>query len=142
VPTVGFGSTRRADGSLIRAGKTITPPEAVRLALAHIAGDETRLRACFGEDTQIAQREWDAFVSLAYNVGAEAVCTSSIPEKLSRGDYAAACKTILDFNGFCAKPKVKNAAGRLVCPPGARKILPGLVRRREAEYRLCMGEAT
>jgi lysozyme len=140
VPTVGFGSTRHADGRPVRAGETITPPEAVRLTLQHIAKDESRLKACFGPETRIAQHEWDAFVSLAYNVGASAVCASSIPARLKAGDYAAACRTLLDFDSFCTRPKVKDAAGRLVCPPGAKKRLAGLTRRREAEYRQCMGE--
>jgi lysozyme len=139
VPTVGFGSTRHADGRQVRAGETIAPPEAVRLALSHIAKDESRLKACFGPETRIAPREWDAFVSLAYNVGTSAVCASSIPGKLEAGDYAAACRTILDFDQFCTRPKIKDAAGKLVCPQGAKKRLPGLTRRRAAEYRACMG---
>jgi lysozyme len=141
VPTVGFGSTRHADGSPVRAGETITPPAAVRLSLSHIARDESRLKACIGPQTLIAPHEWDAFVSLAYNVGTGAVCASSIPAKLQAGDYAAACKTLLDFDSFCTRPKIKNAAGKLVCPPGAKKRLPSLKARRQKEYRMCLGEA-
>jgi lysozyme len=140
VPTFGFGSTKHKDGSAVKAGEKITPPAAVRLALAHIAGDETRLRKCFGAETMIAQHEWDAYVSLAYNVGTGAVCGSSIPGKLKAGDYAAACKTILDFDSFCSKPKVKSLSGKLICPPGAKIKLAGLTKRRNAEYRRCLGE--
>jgi lysozyme len=140
VPTVGFGSTRHADGRPVQAGEKITPLAAVRLTLQHIAKDESRLKACFGSATLIAQHEWDSMVSLAYNVGTGAVCASSIPAKLQAGDYAAACKTILDFDSFCTQPKIKNAAGKLVCPPGAKKRLAGLAKRRQAEYRQCLGE--
>ncbi|MDR2674865.1 MAG: glycoside hydrolase family protein [Opitutaceae bacterium] len=137
VPTYGFGSTTHADGSPVKAGEKITPPAAVRLTLAHIAKDETELKRCFGQETLIAQHEWDAFVSLAYNVGPGAVCASSIPGKLKAGNYEAACKTILDFNAFCTKPKVKSLTGKMICPPGAKRVLAGLTARRNAEYQLC-----
>jgi lysozyme len=139
VPTYGFGSTKHADGSPVKAGEKIAPPAAARLALAHIAKDETALKACLGAETLIAPREWDAFVSLAYNVGAGAVCASSIPGKLKAGNYEAACKTILDFDSFCTKPKVKSVTGKMICPAGAKKKLAGLTKRRDAEYRQCMG---
>jgi lysozyme len=139
VPTYGFGSTKHADGSPVKAGEQIAPPAAVRLTLSHIAKDETALKACFGAETLIAQHEWDAFVSLAYNVGAGAVCASSIPGKLKSGNYEAACKTILDFNSFCTKPKVKSVTGKMTCPPGALRKLAGLTARRDAEYKRCMG---
>jgi GH24 family phage-related lysozyme (muramidase) len=108
-------------------------------------------------DVKLFQHEYDAYLSLDANTGG--VCASSIPGKLKAGQYEDACKTILDFNGFCTQngqgnaeskgktildfngfctqPKITNAAGKKVCPPGARKALPGLVKRREAEYRLC-----
>lgn len=97
VPTVGFGSTVKEDGSPVTMQDTITPPKAVRLSVSHIAKDEPQLRKCFGYETQMYQHEWDAFVRLAHNVGPGKVCKSSIVEKVQRGDYRHACDTILDF---------------------------------------------
>ncbi|MCL1861806.1 MAG: lysozyme [Proteobacteria bacterium] len=137
VPTYGFGTTRDAAGNLLKGGEKIAPPQAVKLALRDVAVHEERLKKCLiGID--LAQNEFDAYVSLELNTGA--VCASSIPGKLRAGDYAAACKTILDFDGYCTKPKIRNAAGKAVCPPGAMKKLPGLTKRRQAEYRMCLGE--
>ncbi|MDR1423485.1 MAG: glycoside hydrolase family protein [Azoarcus sp.] len=138
--TYGHGTTKDANGNPLKAGATITPVEAVKLAARDVCEHEGPLKKCLA-GVALHSHEFDAYMSLALNVGTAAVCGSSIPDKLQAEDYAAACKTILDFAGYCTKPKIRNAAGRLVCPPGALKKLPGLVRRREAEYRMCMGEA-
>ena len=95
-PTVGFGSTFKEDGSPVTMQDTITPPKAVRLAVTHIAKDEPVLKKCFG-DAVLYQQEWDAYNRLGHNVGARAVCNSSIVPKVQRGDYDAACNTILEF---------------------------------------------
>lgn len=136
VPTYGFGTTRDADGNLLKVGEKITPPQAVALALRDVAAHEGRLKKCL-ENIQLTQYEFDAYMSLELNTGA--VCTSSIPAKLRAGDYEAACKAILEFDGYCTKPKIRSAAGKMACPPGAMKKLPGLTRRRQAEYRMCIG---
>jgi lysozyme len=102
-PTVGFGSTFNEDGSPVTMQTTITPPKAVRLAVTHIGKDEPQLRKCFGYDAQLYQWEWDAYVRLAHNVGAYNVCKSSIVPKVQRGDYEAACNTILDFKKAVGK---------------------------------------
>lgn len=96
VPTVGIGSTRRDDGTPVRLGDTITVPKAIRRAVTDISEDENVLRHCFG-DAELYQHEWDAFSNLSYNVGAGAVCRSSIVGKVQAKRYEAACNTILDF---------------------------------------------
>ncbi|MDR0716494.1 MAG: hypothetical protein LBF50_03630 [Azoarcus sp.] len=139
VPTYGFGSTRGADGKPLQGGETIKPVPAVRLALRDLQVAETGLKKCLG-GVMLYQHEYDAYVSLSSNVGYTKVCVSSIPVKLRAEDYAAACRTILDFSKFCNKPKIRNAQGKYVCPPGALVELPGLKARREREYKMCMGD--
>jgi lysozyme len=123
VQTVGFGSTRHADGAPVKAGDTVTPQRAVVM----LAKDADRIwreaAACIGE-VPLAQHEADAFASLAYNIGSTAFCRSTLVKKLKATppDYAGACAEILKWT---------RAGGR---------ELPGLVRRRQAEYRQCMGE--
>lgn len=126
--TYGFGSTVKADGSPVKPGDTITPPAAVRLALQHISGDEDVLRACFA-GAELHQHEWDALVRLAYNVGPTAVCRSSLPDKAKRGEYAAMCRTILDF---------KRVQGRDCSLPQNTSFCGGVWTARQKEYRLCM----
>jgi len=62
-------------------------------------------------------------VSWAYNVGAGAACRSTLVKKLKQTppDYEGACRELLRWT---------YAGGR---------VLPGLVKRREKEYRMCMG---
>jgi lysozyme len=127
--TVGLGSTKRDDGTPVQAGDKITPPQAIRRAVKHVAGDEKVLRACFGENAELHQHEWDAYVDLAYNVGAPAVCRSSIVRKVQSGNYEAACKTILDF---------KRVQGR-DCSLAQNKGFCGGVWTRRQEYtHLCL----
>jgi lysozyme len=124
VQTVGFGSTRNPDGTQVKAGDTVTPQRAV-VMLAHDADRIAReLADCIGP-VPLYQSEWDAYVSWAYNIGSAAACKSTLVKKLHQTppDYEGACLELLRWN---------RAGGR---------VLPGLTKRRESEYRLCMGDA-
>jgi lysozyme len=114
VPTIGFGET-----SGVKMGDKTTPVRAlIRLqesAEAHAQG----VRRC--APIPMLQREFDAFVSLAYNIGVKAFCDSTLVRMLKAGDYAGACKQILRWDKF---------KGR---------ALAGLTKRRQAEYRTCIG---
>jgi len=130
--TVGIGST----GPDIGPGTVITPPAAFARALRDVQIVEGGLKRCIS--APLTQSEYDAITALAYSVGAGAVCASSIPRKLSAGDYDAACSTILDFDKFrdCTRPKVRDArTGAMVCP-----LVPvrGLTLARQREHVLCM----
>jgi lysozyme len=123
VQTVGFGSTRHLDGAPVKAGDTVTPQRAVVM----LAKDADRIwreaARCIGE-VPLYQHEADAYASLAYNIGPTAFCRSTLVRRLKQSppDYEGACREILRWT---------RAGGR---------ELPGLVKRREAEYRQCMGE--
>lgn len=128
VPTNGFGSTRREDGSPVRLGDRTSPPQALKRAMRDMREFETTLKACMG-DVQLYQHEYDAYVDLAYNVGGAAVCKSSIPVKLRAQQYEAACRTILDF---------KKSQGRDCSLPENRRICGGIWTRRQEMARLCL----
>jgi lysozyme len=123
VQTVGFGSTRKPDGTPVRPGDTVTPQRAVVMLARDADQHALELAACIG-DVPLYKHEWDAYVSWAYNVGTTAACKSTLVKKLKQNppDYAGACAELLRWT---------KAGGR---------ELPGLVNRRRAEYRLCMGE--
>lgn len=117
VPTYGFGST----GPDIKLGDKITPPKALARALSDISKFEGAIKQCV--TVPLHQYEYDAYVSMTYNIGAKAFCDSTLVKKLNAGDYEGACTEIKRWN---------RQAG---------KVLPGLTNRREAEYRQCMGLA-
>ena len=75
-----------------------------------------------------------AFVSLAYNVGVPAFCSSSIPRRINAGDIAGACATLLDFNGICVQ---RNLSGKCI----KKRIVQGLVNRRIKENELCLKDS-
>jgi lysozyme len=124
VQTIGLGTTTRADGSPIRPGDRITPERAI-VRLAHdVERMQVRMRDCIGP-VPLYQHEWDAYVSLTYNIGEGAFCRSTLVRRLQQQppDYYGACAQILRWT---------RAGGR---------ELRGLVTRRQAEYRICTGQA-
>ncbi len=122
VPTVGFGSTRRPDGSPVRPGDTTTPVRAIVRMQLDVSATERALRECIG-DVALNQGEWDAYVSLAYNIGPQAFCGSTITRLLHQSppDYAGACAQI----------------SRWIYQ--GRRPLPGLIKRRAVERATCEG---
>lgn len=113
--TIGFGTTEN-----VRPGQSTDPVNALQRALTDAQKFEGALKECV--DVPLHQHEYDAFISLAYNIGPSAFCSSTLVRRLNAGDYAGACKEILRWN---------KAGGRVV---------RGLVVRREAEYKQCIGE--
>lgn len=124
VQTVGFGSTRHADGQPVKAGDTVTAQRAVVMLARDADRIGREIAACIGE-VPLTQGEFDAFASLAYNIGSTAFCRSTLVKRLKQQppDYAGACREILRW----------TRAGGVE--------LAGLKKRREAEYRQCMGDA-
>lgn len=132
VPTGGFGSTRKEDGSPMPDGERVDPVRGLILLQRDASEAERVVRRC--APVPMHPWEFDAFVSLAYNVGPgkagakDGFCElrrggpSSIVRRLLAGDYAGACRSILDWDKFQGRP------------------LRGLTLRREREYRQCMGE--
>ena len=119
VPTVGHGTTRYEDGKPVKMGDAVTPDRA-RILLQHDASAFARaVQRC--APVPMHQHEFDAFVSLAYNIGEGAFCKSTLAKKLNALDYAGACREILKWDKFQGKP------------------LRGLTLRRQKEYQLCIG---
>lgn len=112
--TIGFGTTEG-----VKPGDTITPPKALERALRDVQKFEGTIKDCV--KVPLYQHEYDAMTSFAYNVGASAFCNSTLVKKLNAGDYEGACAEIRRWVYFQGKP------------------LQGLVNRREAEYKKCIG---
>lgn len=92
-PTVGFGSTFREDGTPVRMGDTITPGQAVKRTLGHIAKDEQGLKQCV--TGPVSQVEYDTLIDFAYQYGVRATCASSMVRNVNAGQYEAACEAYL-----------------------------------------------
>lgn len=117
VPTIGFGTTTG-----VKPGDRITPPRALVRLLQDANEYEKAVKRC--APVPMYQHEYDSTVSFVYNVGPTAFCNSTMAKKFRSGDYTGACNEL---------PKWVYFKGRK---------LSGLVKRRQAEYRLCMGGPT
>lgn len=120
VPTVGHGTTRYPDGSPVKMGDTVTPQRAMELLQHDTSKFGRAVLNC--APVPMYQHEYDAFTSLTFNIGEGAFCRSTIAKRLNAFDYAGACKGILAWDRFKGKP------------------LRGLTNRRQAEYKMCMGQ--
>ena len=114
-PTIGFGTTEG-----VRMGDTITPPKALERKLRDVQAFEGAIKQCVR--VPLSQGEYDAFVSLAYNIGSAAFCKSTLVRELNAGNYAAACKQILRWDRFKGQQ------------------IRGLTLRREREYQTCISD--
>ena len=103
-------------------GKTYSPAECREQLDRDLARHAEGVMACIKAPLTAGQKI--AFVDLAYNVGVGAVCNSTLARKANAGDMGGACAEL---------SKWVRAGGQ---------VLPGLVRRRQAERELCEGRAT
>ena len=115
VPTLGFGTTEG-----VKLGDKTTPTKALVRALEDVKKFDSVLKRCIR--VPLAQREYDAYLSLAYNIGPDAFCGSTLVAKLNALDYVGACKEILRWDKFKGQP------------------LAGLTKRRQSEYATCTGQ--
>lgn len=102
VPTLGFGSTTG-----VKMGDKTTPQRALaRAALELDTVYEKAVKQCV--KSPLFQNEYDAYVSLTYNIGTGAFCGSTLVKKLNALDYAGACNQIPAWKMYqgidCSKP--------------------------------------
>lgn len=111
--TIGYGST----GPHVKPGMTISQGEADELLLEDLERFEVGVEKLIG-DTPTSDSQFSALVSLAFNIGLGAFAGSTVLKRHKLRNYVGAAK----------------AYGMWI--RGGGKILPGLIRRREAEAKL------
>lgn len=109
--TIGYGHTAG-----VKKGDTITAGEADALLLNDLATSEQAVSRAV--TAPLNQSRFDALVSLVFNIGQGNFRRSTLLKKLNRLDYTGASDEFLRWT---------RAGG---------KVVPGLVRRREAEKAL------
>ena len=115
VPTIGFGTTEN-----VKLGDKISVERALVRLLDDASEFEQAVKRC--APVPMYQYEFDAYVSLSYNIGSGAFCSSTLVKKLNSGDYVGACEQILRWDRFKGK------------------TLAGLTKRRQQEYKKCLGQ--
>lgn len=114
IPTIGYGETKG-----VKMGDVTNPKEALERLRTSADEHGRGMAACI--KVPVSQNEYDAYLGFTYNVGVTAFCKSTLNKKLNSGDYEGACKELLKWD---------RAGGR---------VLPGLTKRRQEEYKQCMG---
>lgn len=124
IPTIGWGHTGTA-----YMGMTITREEAIRLLRNDLHTAESAIKKyVIDKGVALTPNQFDALVSLVFNVGTGTIFTKNYNNQYKRGstlynrllakDYVGAANRFLDF---------KKAGG---------EVLPALVRRRKEEKEL------
>lgn len=115
VPTVCYGETRG-----VQLDDHYTPGECRAMLGASLLVFEQGMRGCLTSPDTIPDKPYASFISLTYNIGVGGFCKSTVARRANSGDIAGACRAI---------PLWNKAGG---------KVVPGLVKRRAAEEKLCL----
>lgn len=114
IPTICFGETRG-----VKLGDQATTDQCKAMLETRVELDFLPpVKKCVPSNTP--DRRLASYVSLAYNVGVETFCKSSVARKAREGDVQGSCDAMLLY----------VRAGGIT--------LPGLVKRREQERQLCL----
>lgn len=114
--TIGYGWTQPVDGHPVSEGMVISQRKADQLLRCGVVSYEQAINRLVR--VPLRQNQFDALVSLSYNIGTRAFSTSTLLRELNQGKFAAASDSFLGW---------RFANGR---------ALPGLLRRRRAEQAL------
>ena len=117
IPTIGWGNTFYEDGTKVKLGDQISKTDALKL-LEVVANRDFADKIFPSIKVKVTQSQFDAMVSLAYNIGAGAFLKSTLLKKVNAGDFAGAGEEFLRWN---------KANGKEVL---------GLTKRREREKQL------
>lgn len=102
----------------VHSGDSATPAECQRLLTADMERAMRGVQSCIHRPMTRGQAA--AFGDFAYNVGWPTFCRSSIARRFNRGDVRGACDALMLY------------------VHAGREVLPGLVKRRNAERSLCL----
>ena len=111
--TIGYGWTGKVYGKPIKPGMKIDDATADRLLRTGVVSFDQAVSKML--KVSVTQNQYDALVSLAYNIGTRALSTSTLMKKLNAGDVKGAADAFLRWN---------RSGG---------KVMAGLTNRRKAE---------
>ena len=117
IPTIGDGNTFYSDGRKVKLGEQISKSDALEL-LEIVANKDFADKIFPSIIVPVTQNQFDAMVSLAYNIGVGNFLKSTLLKKLNLKDYIGASNEFLKWN-----------------KSGGKELL-GLTRRRKREQDL------
>ena len=145
IPTACWGQTGKdLKGNPLIKGKTYTQSECEEWFSKDVSSYHASMKSYV--KVELKPHEEIAFTSFVWNVGLGAWKSSTALKKVNEGDLPGACSQLLRWNKATftsnASRKTQEARGE-VCTAlqGGRWscTVKGLTNRREAEYKVCMG---
>ena len=125
VPTIGYGSTRYADGkSISLTDGAVTEQQAIKLLINDLSkvfapGVRRQCPKLFADAMITGDwKKFNAIVDFAYNLGVGRLQTSTLRRKINAQDWDGAKQELMKW------------------VRGGGRVLPGLVKRRQAECSL------
>lgn len=119
VITNGFGNAS------ITPNKSVTVVEALKDLKFNTSSAGKAVTKCV--TWPITQGQYDAYVSLAFNVGSNAFCKSTMAKKANAGDHVGSCKEFDKWVYVAGKDcRIRSSN------------CSGIVQRRKAERELCL----
>lgn len=118
IPTIGFGTIRYPNGKEVRLGDKISDVEAEAF-LKFEVDESIKSLEDFLKGVKLNQNQFDAIVSLSYNIGVGAFAGSTLLKKLKTDDLKGAATEFDRWN--------KGTIN------GVKQALPGLTNRRKDE---------
>lgn len=128
VSTIGYGHT----GSDVHAGMKITKEEAERLFNMDLYVHENNVNKLV--KVPLTQGQFDALVSLEFNIGYGSFRSSSILRLVNEKRYNEACKRFLFENPNVKTPEEKYKGCWVF--NNQKKVVAGLVQRRKEEQEM------
>jgi len=113
VLTIGYGHTSAAGAPEVTEGMTITQDEALEILHRDLIKYEQGVLELV--KVELTQNQFDVLVDFAYNAGIGALKSSTLLRKVNAGDFDAVPDELMKWT------------------KGGGKVLPGLVKRRQAE---------
>lgn len=120
IPTIGYGNTTWEDGRPVRIGEQISKSRAEDLLKNTV--EKFAIVVDAKVTTKINQNQFDALVSLAYNIGLGNFSSSTLLNQLNRNNFIGASHEFLRWDKSGGKP------------------LLGLTRRRQREQTLFLSD--
>jgi lysozyme len=122
IPTIGYGHT----GKKIKLGQMITKERAISYLREDCEYAENYIEN-FLDPVKLTQNQFDAVVSLVFNIGVGNFSSSTLAQLIIRGVPKGSEEIAKAFKGWCKGTNPKS---------GKKEILPGLVIRRNKEANL------
>jgi lysozyme len=113
VCTIGYGHTSAAGAPAVHDGMTITQKDADDILRRDLVKYETAVHNMVQQP--LSQHQFDVLVDFAYNAGVGALKSSTLLKKVNAGSFADVPAELMKWT------------------KGGGKVLPGLVKRRQAE---------